>query len=160
MALINKPFTGRGIPTPTGRVSVQYASLGPYHANGTISTPDYVFNHATLKITESSSIKTYETTAFNGYNFSIKGGTTIEATLDGYIQADDTTPANASYSSINAGDLYYLQLYAGSLRYEGAVRMVSIDGSIGVQDNAIASLKFQFYGKPNAKHFKPLVEPT
>jgi len=160
MALINKPFSGSGLLTPTGRVAVQYASIGPYNANGTISTPDYIFNHATLKISESSSLKTYETTAFNGYNFSIKGGTTIEATLDGYIQADSSTPANTTYTPLSSGELYYMQIYAGSLRYEGAVRTSTIDLSIGTSDNAVVSMKFQFYGIPNAKHFKPLVQPT
>lgn len=160
MALINKPFSGSGLLRPGGRVAVQRAELGPYNANGVISSPDYIFNHATVKISETSSLKTYETTAFNGYNFNIKGGTTIEATLDGYIQADDTTPANISYTPITAGNLYYLAINAGSLRYEGAVRVVSFDGSIGVSDNTTASLKFQFYGIPNAKHYKPLVQPS
>lgn len=159
MSLINKPFSGRGIPTPAGRISVQYAALGAYNANGTIPTPDYVFSHASVKISESSNVKTYETTAFNGFNFTIKGGTTIEATLEGYIQADDATPPGAAYAAISAGNLYYLAIYAGSLRYEGPVRVISIDGAVGVTDNATVSLKFQFYGIPNFKHFKPLVQP-
>jgi hypothetical protein len=159
MAAINKPFTGSGLAKPSGRISVQYAAMGTYYANGTIPTPDYIFNHATVKINETSSIKTYETTAFNGFNFSIKGGTTIEATIDGYIQADDIRPANSTYQSIVTGELYYIAVYAGTLRYEGPARLVSFDGSIGVQDNSLASLKFQFYGIPNAKHFKPLVQP-
>jgi len=160
MAAINKPFTGSGIAKPSGRISVQYAAMGTYYANGTIPTPDYIFNHATVKINEISSIKTYETTAFNGFNFSIKGGTTIEATIDGYIQADTSFPADATYQAIVVGELYYLAIYAGSLRYEGPVRLVSIDSSIGVQENALASLKFQFFGIPNAKHFRPLVLPS
>lgn len=160
MALINKPFSGSGLTTSSGRVSVQYAAIGTYYANGTIPTPDYVLNHASIKISESSSLKTYETTAYNGYNVSVKGGTTIEATIDGYIQADSATPANASYTSLNAGELYYLTLRAGSLRYEGAVRLVSFDGSVSVSDSTTASMKFQFYGIPTYKHFKPLVQPT
>ena len=160
MSLINRPFSGSGLTSSTGRYSVQYAAIGTYYANGTIPTPDYVLNHATVKISESSSAKTYESTAFNGYNFSVKGGTTIEATIDGYIQADNATPANISYTPLSAGNLYYLTLYAGSLRYEGAARLISFDGSISVLDNTQASLKFQFYGIPNANHYKPLVKPT
>lgn len=160
MALVNKPFSGSGLTTSSGRISVQSASIGTYYANGTIPTPDYVLNHATIKISESSSAKTYESTAFNGYNFSVKGGTTIEATIDGYIQADTVTPANISYTPLSAGNLYYLSLYAGSLRYQGAARLISFDGSIGVSDNTIASLKFQFYGIPYANHYKPLVQPS
>lgn len=160
MALVNKPFSGSGLTSSTGRYSVQYAAIGTYYANGTIPTPNYVLNHATIKISESSSAKTYESTAFNGYNFSVKGGTTIEATIDGYIQADTVRPSPTAYTPLLAGELYYIAVYAGSLRYEGAARLISFDGSVSVSDNTLASFKFQFFGIPNAKHYVPTVQPT
>ena len=160
MALINKPFSGSGLRSPTGRYSVQNAAIGTYYANGTIPTPSIVFNHASLSISEKSSIKTYETTAFNGYNTTVKGGTSIDATLEGYVaayQADgNSTLAPLNNATLNAGDLAYLFIQAGSLRYEGGVRIESIDSRISVNEDTTVSIKFVFHNKPDFKQFTPL----
>lgn len=160
MAIVNKPFSGSGLRNSAGRFSVQNAAIGPYYANGTIPTPTITFNTGTISINEKSSVQTFETTAFNGYNTTIKGGTSIEATLDGYVaayQADaNSTLAPTNNATLNAGDLAYLFIQAGSLRYEGGVRIQDIDFKVGPNDNASASIKFVFHNKPNYKQFTPL----
>jgi hypothetical protein len=138
MAALNRPFTGRGFIAGNGnRVNYSFCAVG----TGPSDANPLIIEHGSISATESSSITTIGTTAYNGFTDSYSGPTTISGTVDGFVTASDTDHTNDPVS-VRAGTKMYLIITAGSWTYEGYVLVSNFN--ISVNSSEMASVQFGY----------------
>jgi len=138
MANINRPFTGRGYRTTTGtRVNYSWCSVG----TGPTDAYPLIVEHGGITATESASVTSIGTTAYNGWSDSYAGTATITGSVEGYVTASDGTHATDP-TTVRAGSKMYLIVAAGTWSIEGWVLISSFD--VSANSNDMVSVKFGY----------------
>ena len=146
MAVINRPFTGYGIRTANGgRQNYSWCAIG----SGPADANPLIIEHGSITATESASVTTLGTTAYNGWTDSYASTATITGTVDGYLSASDGDHPSDPVSG-RAGAKAYMIITGGSWQYEGWILLS--DYSVTVSANEISTVKFSFTFKAVPVH--------
>jgi hypothetical protein len=138
MAALNRPFTGHGFIAGNGnRVNYSWCAVG----TGPTDSNPLIIEHGSISATESATITTIGTTAYNGWTDSYSSPATISGTVDGFITASDTYHTTDPVT-VRAGTKAYMIITAGSWTYEGWILISNFN--ISVNANEIASVQFGY----------------
>jgi hypothetical protein len=138
MAVWKQPFTGHGLKTPSGgRLNYSWVAIG----SGPSDANPLLVDHATVTTTESSSVTTVGTTAYNGFTDSYASPATISGTVEGYLAASDGNHATDPQSG-RAGTRAYMIVTGGTFLVEGWILLS--DYTVTLSANEICTVKFSF----------------
>jgi hypothetical protein len=138
MAVWKQPFTGHGLKTPSGgRLNYSWVAIG----SGPSDANPLLVDHATVTTTESSSVTTVGTTAYNGFTDSYASTATISGTVEGYLAASDGDHATDP-QSVRAGTRAYMIVTGGTFLVEGWILLS--DYTVTLSANDISTVKFSF----------------